>query len=146
MLNFRKGGCLVVLKGYLFALLYGIICLGIALVAYKVGLPKKYSRKLVHILVGFEWVILYRYVGVSYHFLIVCLIFTALLLVSHLKKLMPMISSESDNSPGTVYYGVAMSIMATVSLFSHEMIIPFGIGVVVGMIGSYTTVRKHLKI
>ena len=42
---------------------------------------------------------------------------------------MPMISSDDDNSPGTVYYGVAMTIMAAVTMSVPDMIIPFGIGV-----------------
>ncbi len=118
-----------IIIGYIFAILYGGVCLAMGLIAYKLGLPKKYSRKVVHIAVGFEWVILYRYMGASIHFLAVCLAFTALLLISHMKKLLPMISSDSENAPGTVYYGVAMSVMALISLFVPDMLIPFGIGV-----------------
>ena len=44
----------MIIKGYLFSILYGIVCLGISLVLYKLGLDKKYTRKAVHILVGFE--------------------------------------------------------------------------------------------
>ena len=36
----------MILKGYLLSVLYGIICLAIGALAYKLGLPKKYSRKL----------------------------------------------------------------------------------------------------
>jgi uncharacterized protein (TIGR00297 family) len=83
----------------------------------------------VHILVGFEWVILYRFFGGGIHFLAVCLLFLVILTFSHRKKLLPMIESDSDNSLGTVYYAIAMSIMAIVTLFIPDMIIPFGIGV-----------------
>ena len=93
----------MILKGYVFSLLYGVLCLALALLAYKHGMPKKYTRKLVHILVGFEWVILYHYMGTgSTHFLAVCLVFTALLALTYRGKLLPMISSEDNNSPGTV--------------------------------------------
>ena len=119
----------MIIKGYLFSILYGIVCLGISLVLYKLGLDKKYTRKAVHILVGFEWVILYHYFGASVHFLAVALIFTALLALLYFTRLTPMISSDSDNAPGTVYYGVAMSIMAALSLFIDGLVIPFGIGV-----------------
>lgn len=120
----------MVLKAYIFALLYGVLCLGLAFLAYKLGMAKNYTRKLVHILVGFEWVILYAFLGGgSIHFLCVCLIFTLLLLVTYFKRLTPMIASEGDNAPGTVYYGVAMSIMATVCLFVPEFVLYFGIGV-----------------
>ena len=113
--------------GYILAFLYGILCLALAHVAYKLGMPKIYTRKLVHVLVGFEWVILYFFHGASIHSLIVCLAFLALLFVVARKNLMPMISSESDNSLGTVYYAVAMSIMAAVCLVVPKLMIPFGI-------------------
>lgn len=125
----------MILRGYLLGLLYGIACLVLALIAYKLGLPKKYTRKIVHILVGFEWVILYGCFGASYHFLIVCLFFLALLLVSYFAKLLPMISSENENSPGTVFYGVAMSVVALVGLFEPRIMLPFGVGIACTSIG-----------
>ena len=39
--------------GYSLSLLYGILCLLISVVAYKLGMEKRYTRKIVHILVGF---------------------------------------------------------------------------------------------
>ncbi len=125
----------MILKGYIFGFLYALICLSVALLAYRLGFPKKYSRKLVHILVGFEWVILYIYMGASYHFLIVCIAFLVLLSVSYIKNLMPMISSESDNAPGTVYYALAMTVMAVICLFIPDMMLPFGISVFVTSFG-----------
>lgn len=125
----------MVLYGYLFSLLYGLFCLALGFVSYKLGMPKKYTRKLVHILVGFEWVILYSYFGASIHFLIVALAFTLLLAVTYFAKLTPMIASEADNAPGTVYYGVAMSVMALISLFEPRMLLPFGVGVFATSLG-----------
>ena len=132
---FAKGRIEMIFKGYIFGILYAFICLGLALVAYKLGMPKKYSRKLVHILVGAEWIILSHYMGPTYHFLVVCLIFLVLLALSHFMHLMPMISSESDNAPGTVYYAIAMSIMATICLYMPDLMIPFGIGVFCTSVG-----------
>ncbi len=125
----------MVLYGYIFAALYGGLCLALGLVAYKLGMNKKYTRKLVHILVGMEWVILYHCMGKTIHFLVVCLAFTALLLVSHLRHLMPMISSEGENSSGTVYYGVSMSIMALCAYFVPELMLPFGAAVMITSFG-----------
>ncbi len=131
----------MIFKGYLFALLYGILCMGLAMLAYKLGMPKKYSRKLVHILVGFEWVILYSFFGVrgdlsgGLHTLAVCLGFTVLLLILYLNKLSPMMSSDDDNAPGTVYYGVAMSCMALVCIFIPKFVLYFGIGVFATSLG-----------
>ncbi len=125
----------MILKGYLFGILYALICLCIGFAMYKLGVPKHLTRKIVHILVGFEWGILYHFFGASIHFLVVCLLFLVLLTLAHVKKLMPMIESDGDNSPGTVYYAAAMSIMALITLFVPDMIIPFGIGVFCTSIG-----------
>ncbi len=139
-----------VLQGYLFAVLYVAAAIAAALVLYKLGLSKKYTRKLVHILVGFEWVILYHFMGHSIHFMIVCLVFTAGLAASYFLKLLPAMSSDGENDPGTVYYGVAMCIMILYTLFvDGNMMIPFGIGVfctslgdgLAGLVGQLVT--KH---
>ncbi|MBR7117452.1 MAG: DUF92 domain-containing protein [Clostridia bacterium] len=115
--------------GYTTGLLYGIVCLVISLVLYKLGMPKAYTRKVVHILVGFEWIFLYNFLGAGIHFLIVCIAFLLLLLVAYFAKLMPMISSDEDNAPGTVYYAVAMTGVAIVGCFVPEVMLPFGIGI-----------------
>lgn len=144
----------MILQGYLFSLLYAILCLGIGFGLYKLRVDKKITRKVVHILVGAEWLILYHFFGGGIHFLAVCLLFLALLFVAHRFKLMPMISSDGDNSPGTVYYALAMSIMALVTLFLPDMIIPFGIGVFctslgdgfAGLMGQIMNTPKNHKI
>lgn len=125
----------MVALGYLSSIGYGIVCLALSLVLYKLGIAKKYTRKAVHILVGFEWVFLYHFFGAGLHFLIVCLAFTLLLAVAYKKSLMPMISSEGDNAPGTVYYGVAMSAVALVGCFVPTVMLPFGIGIFCTSIG-----------
>ncbi len=144
----------MILKGYLFSILYALLCLGLAFVIYKLGAPKKTTRKIVHILVGFEWVILYNFMGPTPHFLAICLLFLLILAVAYRKNLMPMISSDGDNAPGTVYYAVAMSIMAILTLVIPEMILPFGIGVfctslgdgLAGMVGQSITASWNKRI
>ena len=125
----------MILKGYLFGIGYALVCLALSLALYKLGLPKKYTRKVVHILFGFEWMILYHFMGAGVHFLAVCIIFLVLLTVAYKGKLMPMISSDSDNAPGTVYYAMAMTGVALVGCFIPEVILPFGIGVMCTSIG-----------
>lgn len=120
----------MILKGYIFSITYVVLCVLGAMLLSKLGVAKKYTRKFIHILVGFEWVILYHYMGAqSPHFLAVCLIFLTLLFVDYKLKLLPAMSSDGDNAPGTVYYALAMSVMATVTMFVPDMILPFGIGV-----------------
>ncbi|MBR2343162.1 MAG: DUF92 domain-containing protein [Clostridia bacterium] len=125
----------MIVLGYLLGIAYALLCLGAALLLYKLGLPKKYTRKLVHILVGFEWIILYYTMGPGVHFLAVCLFFLLLLSVSYFKNLMPMISSDADNAPGTVYYAVAMSGVAALGCFLPSVMLPFGVGIFCTSIG-----------
>ena len=119
----------MILTGYITGFLYAVFCLLIAGVAYKLGLPKNMTRKIVHILIGIEWVILYRFMGAGIHFLIVCVFFLILLIVSYKARFMNMISSDADNAPGTVYYALAMTGVAIVGCFIPEVMLPFGIGV-----------------
>jgi len=123
------------LLGYITGIGYGCICLVLSLILYKLGIPKKYTRKVVHILIGFEWVFLYTFMGAGIHFLAVCIFFTALLAVAYKGNLMPMISSDGDNAPGTVYYGIAMTGVAAVAIFVPELMLPFGVGIFCTSIG-----------
>ena len=139
----------MIISGYIISVLYALLCIGGAGLLYKLGVPKPITRKFVHIHVGFEWVILNFFMGASPHFFAVALILTVALVIEYRIKLLPMMSSDSDNSPGTVYYAVAMSIMSGVCCFVPEMMLPFGIGVFctsfgdgfAGLIGGI--VKKH---
>ena len=115
--------------GYVLGFGYGAMCLLSAFLLSRFGVDKRITRKIVHIFIGFEWAILYLFHGTSYHFLIVCLAFLALLAFAYKKKLLKMISSDGENAPGTVYYAVSMSIMALTSLFEPRFILPFGVAV-----------------
>ena len=125
----------MILKGYILGIGYALLCLLLSFVLYKLALPKKYTRKVVHILVGFEWVILYHYMGAGLYFLSVCILFLLLLTIAYRGRLMPMISSESDNAPGTVYYALAMTGVAAIGCFIPEVMLPFGIGVMCTSVG-----------
>ena len=51
----------MIFQGYLFSILYAVVVLFIGFVLYKLRCPKTVTRKIVHILVGFEWIILYHF-------------------------------------------------------------------------------------
>lgn len=120
---------MTVLKGYIIGAAYAAVCLFIATLLYRLGVDKKYTRKFVHIFIGFEWVILNYFIGASYHLLIICLGFLGLLIVVHRTGRMKMISSDGENSPGTVYFCVSMSLMSLAALFEPRFMLPFGIAV-----------------
>lgn len=125
----------MVLKGYLFSILYGFLCIIASGLAHKLGLKTIYTRKIAHILIGFEWVILNYYFGASIHFLAVCLIFTAIILIFHITKLFPGLLSDEENSPGTIYYCIAMTLMSGLTLILDDLMLPFGIGVLCTSVG-----------
>lgn len=140
----------MIIKGYLFSIIYGLLCIFVAGIAHKMGLKSVYTRKITHILVGFEWVILYHFFGTSIHFIIVCLIFSLIVAISYYKNLLPQFSSEENNSPGTLYYCIAMTTMAIISYFLPAMAVPFGIGVFCtslgdGLAGVFGQIKVHNK-
>ena len=92
--------------GYPIAVLYVALCVGVACLLSRCGLPRPYTRKTVHILVGFEWVILAAFFGAGIHTLLVSLLFTALLALDARKKLLAPLSSDGGTARGTVYYGL----------------------------------------
>ena len=121
--------------GYIVALAYAALCVGLGSVLYLLGAPRAYTRKVVHILIGAEWFILYRFMGNGIHFFLVALICTLLLLLEYRFKAVPAVSSDGDNSPGTVYYGVSMTLLAAASYFVPELMMPFGIAVLCTSLG-----------
>lgn len=126
----------MIIKGYIISILYVLFCVLVSHALHKLGVEQRITRKVVHILVGFEWIILYLFMGAgSVHFLAVCLIFLVLLLIEYKLKLVPSISSENDNAPGTVYYALAMSVMAAFTMIYTDLIYPFGIAVFCTSIG-----------
>ena len=138
----------MILKGYLFSLLYGMFCILASALAHRMGVKSVYTRKITHILVGFEWVILNHYFGASIHFLIICLVFTLVICILHKTKLVPSLSSDEENSLGTIYYCIAMTVMSAIVLIFPEMMIPFGVGVVCtsvgdGFAGVIGQIKKH---
>lgn len=125
----------MIVYGYLLALVWGVACVVLSALCYKLGMKKSLSRKIVHVLIGFEWAILYIFHGVGPHFLAVCVAFTVMLFIEYRMKLLPMMSSDTDNAPGTVYYGISMTAMAVASLFLDNYIFAFGIAVFVTSFG-----------
>ena len=119
----------MIVQGYIISILYVLLCVAGAIALHKLGIPKKYTRKFVHIFVGFEWVILNHFMGGGIHFLAVCILFTVLLAIDYKVKLLPAMSSDGDNAPGTVYYAVAMTVLAVAAMLDPQMMIPFGVAV-----------------
>lgn len=150
----------MIIYGYLASLSYGALCLAIAAILYKCGVPTLYTRKITHILVGFEWIILYHFFEYNFaayssskliHIFFICLIFTAIVTTAYVKDLFPAISSSADNSGGTVYFCLAMTFMSFLAMHDRHMLLPFGVGALCtslgdGFSGIFGQIKKHNRV
>ena len=141
----------MILRGYLLSLIYGIFCIGASAIAHKLGVKPAYTRKITHILIGFEWVILQSFFGSTIHFVIICLVFTAIVSVIHVTGLVRSLVSKEENSCGTIYYCIAMTVMSIIVYVFPQMMIPFGVGVFCtsmgdGFAGVFGSIKKYNKV
>ncbi len=124
----------VSITAFIIAIGYAALCVAIGAILYKLGVERSYSRKAVHVLVGAEWFILYH-MAAPITVCAVCLILTVLLALDYRFHIISAMRSDGDNSPGTVYYGVAMTSLALASYFYPPLFLPFGIGVLCTSLG-----------
>ncbi len=143
-MNIAIGYCLS--YGYLFFVIFGIGTLKKIL-----KFSTETSRKLIHILIGFTWIILYNYLKNTIHFIIIPLSFIIINALSYKFKIFKMYERESNkkNHYGTIYYAIAMTIMATLSFFNEQLLLPYGLSVFVLSFGDGaaalfgTAIKKH---
>lgn len=119
------------LWGYLigYAYLFGII-LGVG-AAYKLlKFPSELSRKLIHILICFTWLILYRFFEGNVQILVMPVSFVIINALSLKFKFFKGMEREGEKStPGTVYYAMAITVLMALSLIFPKTLIPGGIAV-----------------
>lgn len=89
------------------------------------------SRKLIHFLIGFVWLILYRYHRGTYHFVVVPFSFVIINYLSYRFRIFKMFEREETgkNHFGTIYYAVSITLMALISLIWEETLLPYGLAV-----------------
>lgn len=117
--------------GYLctLAYLFGLI-LSFSLMQKKKLISGELTRKSVHILLSFAWVIMDVFWGLSYHQAIMCGIFLVVNTLSYKLKIFPGIErADKDNSPGTIYYALVMFVLSLLSYFFPVLYYPFGASV-----------------
>lgn len=121
-----------ILLGYSFAYLYLLfVILGMGAVKKVFRLNIEISRKITHILIGFTWLILYRFLTGTIHMVIVPLTFIVINFFSYKFKIFKAFEREDEgkNHFGTVYYAVSMTALSIVSLLYPKALIPYGISV-----------------
>ena len=115
------------LIGYLY--LFGVI-LGVG-AAYKVfKFPSELSRKLIHILICFTWLVLYNFFEGSWQILVMPVSFVIINALSLKFRFFKGMEREGEKStPGTVYYAMAITLLMGMSLIWKQTLIPGGIAV-----------------
>ena len=123
---------MTILLGYIYAYLYlfGVILL-IGLLQKIFRFDLEISRKIIHFLIGFVWLILYKYHAGTWHFVVTPTTFVVINYLSYKFKLFKMFEREdgAGNHYGTVYYAASIAIMSAVSLLLPQTIMPYGIAV-----------------
>lgn len=117
--------------GYLASLGYlAVIIAFFEIIRKKFKLNVEITRKILHILIGFTWVIMDIFWGVSYHQIIMCALFVVINALSLKFKIFSSIErSNEKNHFGTVYYAVAMLVLSVVSFLYPPIHMPFGMAV-----------------
>ncbi len=116
--------------GYLFLV---FACMMLAQKLFRLSV--EVSRKITHILIGFTWVILYRFFILSpdaffWEVLVMPVSFIGINWLSYRYKIFTMIEREGEgNHPGTVYYAVAMTVLLALTIPFPRLVIPTGIAV-----------------
>lgn len=115
-----------ILIGYLSAALYAAVSFIIAVIIFKVSKDNEYSRKTIHILCGFGWVILKIFFERTIHPLLISFGLLVIIVVFHYKKVRLIEREEQDM--GTVIYGSSVVGMALLSYIFPAFFDSFGIG------------------
>lgn len=111
--------------GFLFA-----VILGVGALYKKLGFSSELARKLIHILICFTWLVLYKFFAGSWQILVMPVSFVIINALSIKYKFFAGMEREGEkSSPGTVYYAIAITILMAISLVFEETLIPSGIAV-----------------
>lgn len=110
--------------GYLFFLILGV---GGAFTRF--GIKKEYSRKILHTLIGFTWLVLHFFFQGSPQVLVMPVSFVIINFMSYKFKWFSAIEREEDNHMGTVYYAMAMTVLMGLSRLFPETEMATGVAV-----------------
>lgn len=121
--------------GYLATYSYLITILIIfSILHQKEKIKDNTSRKLVHILVGFSWIIMIYFFKTSIHLVIPPLSFMFLNYYSYRKNLIKCMEKK-NKSKGAIYYALSFTILAFLTYLNPKFLTPYGIGVLTMTLG-----------
>ena len=120
------------LFGYLASYLYlfGVI-LAVTLVQKLTHIQTELSRKIIHILIGTTWLILYHFFWPDWQILIVPVSFILINGLSYKYKLFSAIerTDAGENHLGTIYFSIAMTLLLALALIFPKTILASGLAV-----------------
>lgn len=121
--------------GYLATYSYLITILIIfSILHQKKKIKDNTSRKLVHILVGFSWIIMIYFFKTSIHLVIPPLSFMFLNYYSYRKNLIKCMEKK-NKSKGAIYYALSFTILAFLTYLNPKFLTAYGIGVLTMTLG-----------
>ena len=127
----RRSVTMEYLFGYLigYSFLFAVI-LGVGALYKKLGFSSELARKLIHVLICFTWLVLYRFFANSWQILVMPVSFIVINALSVKYKFFAGMEREGEKSSlGTVYYAAAITILMALSLVFKETLIPSGVAV-----------------
>jgi len=105
-----------ILKGYLFTYLY----IFLIIIVSRLFKKEEYSRKFIHIFVAFAYFIINHYLKFSIHSIIIPATFILINFLSYKFKIFKGMERKENNTLGTIYYAISMTIMALITYFFHS--------------------------
>ena len=116
--------------GYLLTYTYVFLILVILGILKKKKIIKaNTSRKLVHILVGFSWLIMYYFFKISIHMIILPFTIVIFNFLSYQFNIAQSMEEENKDSMGTIFYALSFVILATITYFQPNFYPFYGIGI-----------------
>lgn len=121
-----------IVLGYLLTYIYVfLILILLGTLKKKKRIKIDTSRKLVHIFMGFTWIIMAYFFGISIHLIILPITMVLFNFLSYKWNIASSMEQENKESKGTIYYAVSFVIMALITYFYPEFLPFYGIGVFV---------------
>lgn len=119
-----------IIFGYIFSILWLVFILGIGELLIKFNKSDNFkfiARKIIHILMCFDWFIMYHFFGESYHWIILCGSLSILLLIFY--PYLKSISDLNNKSFGSIIYALVATIFSIICYFMPELFIVFGLSI-----------------
>lgn len=119
-----------ILLGYLLTYIYVfLILILLGILKSKKRIKEQTSRKLVHILMGFTWLIMVYIFKNSIHMIILPITMVIFNFLSYKFNIMQSMEQEKKDSKGTIYYAISFVVLACLTYYDNNFLPFYGIGI-----------------